>query len=42
LDTPREDEDVLSAADRWITSLQSQRQRAQEIIELVEEMIKKQ
>lgn len=41
LDTPREDEDVLTAADRWITSLRSQQQRALEIIDLVEEMLKK-
>lgn len=41
LDTPREDEDILTAADRWITSLKSQQQRALEIIDLVEEMLNK-
>lgn len=38
LDTPRPDEDVYTAADRWLTTLAEQEQRAAEIIALVEAM----
>jgi len=39
LDTPRPDEDVYSAADRWISSLAEQEQRASRIIAQMEKMI---
>jgi DNA-binding transcriptional MerR regulator len=39
LDTPREDEDIFSAADRWLTTLQEQEKLAQRVIRLIEEMI---
>jgi DNA-binding transcriptional MerR regulator len=42
LDTPRPDEDVYQASDRWLSTLNDQEQRAQTIIALVEEMIQKQ
>jgi len=42
LDTPRPDEDVYQASDRWISTLTDQEQRAHTIIALVEEMIQKQ
>ncbi len=42
LDTPRPDEDVYLASDRWITTLIEQEQRAHQIISLVEEMIQRQ
>lgn len=42
LDTPRPDEDVFTAADRWLTSLTEQEQRARSMIYLLEEMIGKQ
>lgn len=42
LDTPRPDEDVYQASDRWISTLIDQEQRAHTIIALVEEMIQKQ
>ena len=42
LDTPRPDEDVYMASDRWISTLTDQEQRAQTIIALVEEIIQKQ
>jgi DNA-binding transcriptional MerR regulator len=42
LDTPRPDEDVFSASDRWISTLSDQEQRAHAIIALVEEIIQKQ
>lgn len=35
LDTPRPDEDVYSAADRWLTTLAEQEQRAAEILSLI-------
>ncbi len=41
LDTPRPDEDVYSAADRWLTTLAEQEQRANEIIALIEELVRK-
>ena len=42
LDTPRPDEDVYTASDRWLSTLADQEQRAHTIIALVEEMIGKQ
>ena len=42
LDTPRPDEDVYLASDRWLSTLADQQQRAQTIIALVEEIIQTQ
>lgn len=42
LDTPRPDEDVYSAADRWLTTLADWELRTHEIIELLEAMIAQQ
>lgn len=42
LDTPRPDEDVYGASDRWISTLNEQEKRAHTIIALIEEMIQKQ
>lgn len=39
LDTPRPDEDVYSAADRWLSTLAGQEQRALDVITILEEMI---
>ncbi len=39
LDTPRADEDVYSASDRWISTLCRHEQVAHQVIELVEELI---
>jgi DNA-binding transcriptional MerR regulator len=41
LDTPRPDEDVYTASDRWISTLTDQERRARAIIALVEEIIQK-
>jgi len=41
LDTPRPDEDVYSAADRWLSTLAAFEQRAQELIAQLEEMVRK-
>jgi excisionase family DNA binding protein len=41
LDTPREDEDVYSAADRWLTTLENWEGRTTEMIALLESMIRK-
>jgi DNA-binding transcriptional MerR regulator len=41
LDTPREDEDVYSAADRWLTALTNWEQRAEDMIALLEAMIRR-
>lgn len=41
LDTPRPDEDVAYASDRWLTTLAEQEERALQIIGLMEEMIRK-
>jgi DNA-binding transcriptional MerR regulator len=38
LDTPRPDEDVYMAADRWISTLQEHERRSHEILHLVETM----
>jgi DNA-binding transcriptional MerR regulator len=36
LDTPRPDEDIFSAADRWLTTLHAQETMARQVIELIE------
>lgn len=41
LDTPHPDEDVYTAADRWLSTLEAQEQRAWEIIAHLEMMIQK-
>jgi DNA-binding transcriptional MerR regulator len=41
LDTPRPDEDVYTAADRWLSTLAEQEERAQDLIAQVEAMIDK-
>lgn len=42
LDTPRPDEDVYMASDRWISTLEEREQRARTIITLIEEIIQRQ
>jgi DNA-binding transcriptional MerR regulator len=42
LDTPRADEDIYSAADRWLSTLSEQQSRSQQIIDHLEEMIRMQ
>jgi hypothetical protein len=42
LDTPAPDEDVYSAADRWLSTLASQERRALDLITQLEEMIRHQ
>lgn len=42
LDTPREDEDIYTAADQWLTTLALQEQKSGEIITQLEKMIEKQ
>jgi DNA-binding transcriptional MerR regulator len=37
LDTPRPDEDIFTAADRWLTTLQAQDELAGRVIQLIEE-----
>jgi DNA-binding transcriptional MerR regulator len=39
LDTPREDKDIFTAADRWLTTLHEQKKLAQQVIQLIEEII---
>lgn len=41
LDTPRPDEDVLTAADRWLSTLAEQEQRARQMIKMLEKMLRK-
>jgi DNA-binding transcriptional MerR regulator len=41
LDTPRPDEDVYLASDRWLSTLADQEERAHTIIALIEEIIQK-
>jgi hypothetical protein len=41
LDTPRPDEDVYSAADRWLSTLTALEGRALNAIAQLEEMIRK-
>jgi len=40
LDTPRPDEDIYSAADRWLSTLAERETRAAEIIGQLEAMIR--
>jgi DNA-binding transcriptional MerR regulator len=42
LDTPRPDEDIYLASDRWISTLTDHEQRARTIIDLVEEILQRQ
>jgi DNA-binding transcriptional MerR regulator len=42
LDTPREDEDIFTAADHWLTTLQGQEKLAKQVIRLIKEMIARQ
>jgi DNA-binding transcriptional MerR regulator len=42
LDTPRPDEDILTASDRWLTTLADQQERARNMIAQLETMIQKQ
>jgi DNA-binding transcriptional MerR regulator len=42
LDTPRPDEDVYTAADRWLSTLAEQEKRARQMVKQLEEMIRKQ
>lgn len=39
LDTPRPDEDIFTAADRWLTTLRGQEELAQRVIQLIEEQL---
>ena len=39
LDTPREDEDIFTAADQWLTTLHAQENLAQQVIQSIEEII---
>jgi DNA-binding transcriptional MerR regulator len=39
LDTPRPDEDIFSAADRWLTTLHKQEAMARQVIRFIEEKI---
>ena len=39
LDTPRADEDIFTAADSWLTTLHGQEKLAQQVIQLIEEII---
>ena len=39
LDTPRADEDIFTAADQWLTTLNEQEKLAQRVIRLIEEII---
>lgn len=38
LDTPREDEDIFTAADHWLTTLQGQEKLARQVIRLIKEL----
>jgi DNA-binding transcriptional MerR regulator len=39
LDTPRPDEDIFTASDRWLTTLQEQENLAQRVLQFIEEKI---
>jgi hypothetical protein len=41
LDAPREDEDIFTAADHWLTTLCGQERLAHQVIRLIEEQIAK-
>ena len=38
LDTPRQDEDIFTAADRWLTTLHAQETMAKQVIEMINEI----
>jgi DNA-binding transcriptional MerR regulator len=42
LDTPREDEDIFTAADHWLTTLQGQEKLAKQVIRLIKELVARQ
>jgi hypothetical protein len=42
LDTPREDEDIFTAADHWLTTLHGQEKLSRQVIQLIENQTKKQ
>jgi DNA-binding transcriptional MerR regulator len=42
LDTPREDEDIFTAADHWLTTLQGQEKLTKQVIRLIKEMVTRQ
>lgn len=42
LDTPRSDEDIVTARDRWLSTLADQERRAQATIALLDELMRKQ
>jgi DNA-binding transcriptional MerR regulator len=42
LDTPRPDEDIYTASDRWLSTLTEEEQRARTMIALIKEMMQKQ
>jgi DNA-binding transcriptional MerR regulator len=39
LDTPRPDEDIFTAADRWLTTLNEQKKMAQQVVEFITKQI---
>lgn len=39
LDTPRPDEDIFTAADRWLTTLHEQEKMARQVIDLIEDIM---
>lgn len=41
LDTPRADEDIFTAADRWLTTLKEQEKLAKDVIRMLSELIEK-
>jgi DNA-binding transcriptional MerR regulator len=41
LDTPREDEDLFTAADHWLSTLHAQEQMVQRVIQLIQELLAK-
>ncbi len=41
LDTPRPDEDIFSAADRWLSTLADQEERARQAVALIEEILRR-
>lgn len=39
LDTPRADEDIFSAADRWLTTLREQKKMAEQLLQMLQELL---
>ena len=39
LDTPRADEDIFGAADRWLTTLHAQTKMAQDVVQLIKQVL---